>query len=364
MESPAEQYQMMTAIWPKWRAVATSTSAASDPESAVRALYQFYNMPDPEITWLTRLNPLPIDDNPFICHFRESLIFSVWHKLADPAWACSQIGYDRRANTFRLPANKRSVFSQSRITRQRRRPPWLLQTNNIVSQLDADVLAIQELAAEVGSRDRQIKQLTKLITDIVTGCFAALLFQRTCFLIGKPQSVILNDGQQLSAQGEPAITWHDPPLAMFMMNGELLTLNQPPWLDTSAATFQKLCYMAPRDRVLHIEYMGWEQFYEMMKRLRSNHMTMVDKDDYGTLYRVLMMNQQFIIVRVKNRTPEPDGSYRHYVIPVDNRCRPLPDPNKPHERHGAPQELSALNAVASTFGMRGKEYAALLGAES
>ena len=371
MTSSAEQYQMMTAIWPKWRALAMSTAAdASSPsmtEQAIKALYEFYSMPEPNIIWLPRLMSLPVHDNAFICHFRESLIYSVWHRLADPAWACTQIGYDRREDVFRLPANKRAVFSQTRVLRERRRPPWLLHTANMISQFDADALAVQELAAALVPRDRQITRLTKMITDIVTGCFAALLFQKTCLLITKPQSVILNDAQQLAAQGQPAITWDSEPLeplAIYMMGGEILTINQPPLADSMHVNYQRLSHMPPRDRLLYIEYMGWEQFFDLLKKLKSPLLILIDKDDFGTLYRIAMTNQQFIVVRVKNRTPEPDGSYRRYVIPVDSRCRPLPDPNKPQERHGAPQELTALNAVASTFGMRGKDYAAMLGAES
>ena len=65
----------------------------------------------------------------------------------------------------------------------------------------------------------------------------------------------------------------------------------------------------------------------------------------------------FNVVKVKNKTEKTDGSYRTYVIPVDSMCRPLPDPNNPRSGFGAPQAPTALNAVASTFGMTGSEYA-------
>ena len=371
MTTSAEQYQMMTAIWPKWRAVAASTAneatGHSKTESAIKALYRYYQMPEPAITWLPRLGPLRADDAPFICYFRESLIYSVWHKLSDPSWVCAQIGYDRRLNQFRLPTNKRAVFSHARATQAptRRRPQWLLQATNMISQFDVDALAIQDLASEVGLRDRQTKQLTKMITDIVTGCFAAILFQQTCLVIQKPQTVILNEAQQLSAQGQPAITWDaDPPLHLYMMNGEVLSFNAEPLTDNAQVMYARLQHMSPHARALHIEFMGWEQFYDLLVRVKSPHMNLVSKDDFGSLYRIWMVNQLFMVVRVKNRTPEPDGSYRRYVIPVNSRLRPLPDPNNPLDQHGPPQTLTALNAVASTFGMTGEAYAAMLGAES
>lgn len=374
MTNSAEQYQMMTTIWPKWRALAQSTASdqasPTKTEHAVQALYQFYQMPAPTITWLPRIGPLRTDEPPFVSYFRESLIYSVWHKIADPSWVCAQIGYDRRQDMFRLPANKRVVFSQARLiwSGSRRRPLWLLNATNMITQFDVDALAIQDLASALGPRDRQIKQLTNIVTDIVKGCFAAILFQQSCVLIKKPTTVILNEAQQLSAQGQPAFGWdadgEHPVLQFYMMNGERLSINIAPLTDNAQITFQRLCHMAPRDRVLHIEYLGWDQLYDVMTRIKSQHMTLVHKDDFGSLYRIWMINQQFMVVRVKNRTPEPDGSYRRYVIPVDTRCRPLPDPNKPQDRHGAPQQLTALNAVASTWGMTGEAYAAMLGAES
>ena len=60
-----------------------------------------------------------------------------------------------------------------------------------------------------------------------------------------------------------------------------------------------------------------------------------------------------------NRTAEPDGSFRQYILPVHHECRPLPDPANPNGRFGNTQKRTALNAVASTFGLTGEEYGEL-----
>ena len=63
--------------------------------------------------------------------------------------------------------------------------------------------------------------------------------------------------------------------------------------------------------------------------------------------------EPFMCVEVRNSTPEADGSYRRYSLWVHPELRPLLD----NGNLGEPQELTVANAVASTFGLRGEEYA-------
>jgi hypothetical protein len=59
------------------------------------------------------------------------------------------------------------------------------------------------------------------------------------------------------------------------------------------------------------------------------------------------------MVEVVNRSPEPDGSFRRYFLRVNPRLRPIHDDGS----FGEPQAYTARNAVASTFGLSGAEYA-------
>ena len=86
-------------------------------------------------------------------------------------------------------------------------------------------------------------------------------------------------------------------------------------------------------------------------------------DDTGTLYRCeLAGDEPLMTVRVTNRTAEPDGTFKHYLQRVDPQLRPLPPGHWPSERQRAwlerqqPQAMTAHNAVASTFGLRGEDY--------
>lgn len=355
---------MLGDIWPKWQAIAASTIATSVRiDATVKNLYEIYDLPTPEIRWLDDPRQLPLTTRPMITHFRDSLIYSAWPKLADPSWVCSQIGYDRREHVFRLPENKRKVLSRSRITGVGgRRPRWLTDGANVISQFDVDALAIHELASKLFRTDATLNKLAKVITQLITSCFAAILYEDLCLLIKKPSSIVLNENHLLSAQKGPAVEWAESNIRYFFINGEFLGEVDPPKFGPNF--FHEMNAMSAANRVLHIEYMGWDAFYELMLRNAPGYMRLLSKDRWGSLHTVLFHNQQFTFVRVKNRTAESDGKFQHFVIPVDPNCRPLPDPNKPFDTYGPRQVPTALNAVASTFGMTGKEYAEMLGAES
>jgi hypothetical protein len=87
--------------------------------------------------------------------------------------------------------------------------------------------------------------------------------------------------------------------------------------------------------------------------------TPLDASDFGTLYQVpLTDDEPLTLVKVINATPEPDGSFKPYFLRVQPECRPM----LADQTFGDAQELTALNAVASTFGLTGGEY--LIGAAS
>jgi len=77
------------------------------------------------------------------------------------------------------------------------------------------------------------------------------------------------------------------------------------------------------------------------------------RDDWGTLYRAhLTDDEPLVMVRVVNSTPDADGSVRDYWLRVNPQLRPLGE----NGILGQPQTLTARNAVASTFGLRGEDY--------
>ena len=82
-----------------------------------------------------------------------------------------------------------------------------------------------------------------------------------------------------------------------------------------------------------IELFGQEKF------LRDSGAKEVHKDEFGTLYRKeLLDDEPLVMVKVKNATPESDGQFKDYFLRVP------------------PQMKTAHQAVAWTFGKESTAY--------
>ena len=82
-----------------------------------------------------------------------------------------------------------------------------------------------------------------------------------------------------------------------------------------------------------------------------------DTDPLGFQRRLLRKelagDEPLVLVELTNSSTEPDGSRKIYHLRVDPELRPLLENNT----KGKPQKPTCQNAVASTFGLTGKQYA-------
>jgi len=78
--------------------------------------------------------------------------------------------------------------------------------------------------------------------------------------------------------------------------------------------------------------------YGIEKFITSSGAQFLNEDECGMLYKMPMKYDQFNMVRVVNRTPEPDGTFRTYFIAVP------------------PNTTTAREGVAWSFQMEGAEY--------
>ena len=62
------------------------------------------------------------------------------------------------------------------------------------------------------------------------------------------------------------------------------------------------------------------------------------------------------MIEVINSTREASGEFKKYWLRVNPELRPM----LANGQMGEPQALTARNAVASSFGMRGEEYAPVI----
>jgi len=97
--------------------------------------------------------------------------------------------------------------------------------------------------------------------------------------------------------------------------------------------------------------------YGRSRYLKDGGAEKLHTDERGTLWRKPVPNDEaLVMVEVLNSTPEPDGSIKTYFLPCHPELRPNPVPAN-GMRMGEPQKLTASNAIASTFGLRGEQYA-------
>ncbi len=89
--------------------------------------------------------------------------------------------------------------------------------------------------------------------------------------------------------------------------------------------------------------------------LRAANAERLDVDEaHGTLWRKERPDDSpILMVQVTNNTVEPDGTIREFFLRVHPELRPMHSDGT----LGRPQRMTARNAVASTWGLRGEEFA-------
>lgn len=338
-------------------------------ELAVERLYQALNITDsPQIIWYEGGRIIPVDSTSVPIWSVMDRLF-VGHKIPDIRPVLLHLGYDFSSGTFRLTTNKPLLFSKFRIKQERRiiRPSWTHSLRNMISQFDAPRLALYQYAAVNKRIYPEQRSIGDAVQQVLDTTFGVILFEKTCVIMERPKKIRLDPMQLLSSTSGPAFQ-SSIGLDVYAVNGVIIARNATvlksiSWDDLETAS-------STQQRVAMIEYMGWEKFMQLANKARRPQgwgtpaKALLDKSRWGSLYEIHCGSQELFVLEVRNRTAEPDGTFRPFFICVDPDCRPMPNPLDPHAVWGDPQSLTALNAVASTFGMTGEEYHAMLGAES
>jgi hypothetical protein len=199
--------------------------------------------------------------------------------------------------------------------------------------------------------------LFRMIFDLCQSCMWAYAFKGAVIACERPLSISRDERGRLHNEAGPAMEFRDG-WEIYAVHG----VRVPDWIIAEPSRLTIAAIHAEKNTEIQrvmIERYGWDRYADECAA------KLIDHDErWGTLMRRESGEGAVTFLKVINRSPEPDGSFRRYILPVDAQLRPIPDPSRPDERLGEPQELTALNAVASTFGMRGNEYAELLAAES
>jgi hypothetical protein len=163
------------------------------------------------------------------------------------------------------------------------------------------------------------------------GAAGYVLTDLACFVCRKPETLVLNDSGRPHAPFGPAATWSD---GFDLHSWRGIVVEEELIKQSHAVTLDQILTEenAERRRIL-LDMFGEERF------VRESGAQVVHRDKYGTLLQhSFNMDEPLTMVRVRNSTPEPDGSFKDYYLRVP------------------PTMTTAKEAVAWTFGLTEDEY--------
>ena len=160
-----------------------------------------------------------------------------------------------------------------------------------------------------------------------------IVHQDFCMISDRPELLTVDDQNRPHADSGPFCRWRDGS-ALYSVHGTRIpawVIEQPERLTVAAIDAEQ---NAEIRRVMLDRY-GWARFMQDSGAERLDH-----DERWGTLYRRSMADDEpLVMVEVINRSPEPDGHFKHYTLRVPPNCR------------------TSLEAVAWTFNMAPAEYA-------
>jgi hypothetical protein len=166
-----------------------------------------------------------------------------------------------------------------------------------------------------------------------------------CMISDRPEFLTLDDQNRPHNDAGPFCLWRDG-TALYAIHGTYV----PAWI----AEHPERVTVADIEKETNEEVRRiMIERYGIGRYVRDAQFEVVDADmdKLGQPRRLLKRDGMFV-VELTNSTEDADGTRRMYHVSVEPSLRPL----LPNGGLGEPQAMTALNAVASTYGMRGEEY--------
>ena len=161
-----------------------------------------------------------------------------------------------------------------------------------------------------------------------------------CMVSDRPELLTVDSQNRPHGEDGPFCRWRDGS-SLYSWHG----VRVPAWIierpqDITPAKIEAEANAEVRRAMM--ERFGWDRY------IIEGRFDKVHTDDFGTLYRKRVGDEDVLVVRVID-----PSTGREYGLPVHPELMPL-GPDGPF---GEPQALTARGAVASTFGKRAEEYA-------
>ena len=227
--------------------------------------------------------------------------------------------------------------------------------NSVYGQHDANWLWLYAYFAEVCGLTQQTELLGGL-WELSRTAGWALPHEKICWISERPCLVRQGENRGLHSVTGPAIAYPDG-FRIYAVHGVCVPRHVIVTPDEITVAMIESERNQEVRRIMISRYKLGEEINGAAAYLRDCGAEIVEHDErWGTLRRKARPNDSdLLIVEVINNTPEPSGEYKHYWLRVHPDCRPMPTGSRTDL--GEPQELTALNAVASTWGLTGPELA-------
>jgi hypothetical protein len=281
---------------------------------------------------------------------RESVRDSVWDSVGDSVWASVWESVRASVGDSVWASVRASVWASvgASVRASVRDSVWDSVRASVwesgYGQHDANWLAFYEYSRDVCNLKEETNKLEGLI-DLAKNAGWFLPHENICF-VSERHSILNRDDQgRLHSLSEAAVLYPDG-WAIYAVHG----VRVPEYIikNPEKITIEKIESEenAEIKRVM-VDIFGLDKY------IQNCGAKLIHKDNLGELYKKEQSNDEdMLIVKVINSTAEPDGTFKNYFLRVHPECRPLLENNET----GNAQELTATNAIASTFGMYGHEY--------
>ena len=203
---------------------------------------------------------------------------------------------------------------------------------------DAPYIALFEYLIERGEEAEQdVSEYIRMLPHVGW----TLVYDEIAIVIEKPVELHLLDRLPHNTEG-PAIQYKDG-TKLYAFRGQVI----PPHFieEKDKITTEMILKEGNQEfRRILLALIGPEKF------IKDGGAKLLDESHWGKLWKIVLPvdgdeDVEIYMVEVINSSPEPDGSYKTYMLSV-----------APEDPFGKPMK-TALQAVASTFGVSGEEYA-------
>jgi hypothetical protein len=182
------------------------------------------------------------------------------------------------------------------------------------SQFEASWLSFYDFIIRNFDFEFENKEIIKELVALSQVSGIGLYFEECCIVCDRPVHIHLDERNNLHDTNDAALKYRDG-VGIYSVHG----INIPKWIikEPEKITAQHIDDERNVElRRIMIDKMGQENY------LKDGNSVEIHRDDFGILYKKeIPDDEDLVMVKVVNSTPEPDGTFKDYFIRVPPNMR-------------------------------------------